>query len=361
MKKRILTILIMITLLSLTACTKDYGRSDIEEYVYSELGLKGFSVSKTCKDIEGKDGCTDHLWEVMEADGTVFYVLDDYVMMEWVTNSLKDNRNEVHVREYLKTADLTGFVIDDPGEEHPMAGVELTGTYSSRRELHEYAERLNWLADGCDEELTILFDIKYDHPYRTIGDYEKTDADYHGTVSKSSHVDCEYTEGAMINLLLDLRYEDRLKEFTEAEIHDYVRSSNHALCIKQSDGSWYMPGDLIGSFFSYGISFPTIYEVLSQSGYPVTGTKDDFTFTGIDGSTYEMSESFIENEWYYYIKDGTHVPMDAYFYDHFDTGKVKEFTGIEVAEKWMIDSENRASEEAGEETAKDISDGSKSI
>jgi hypothetical protein len=82
----------------------------------------------------------------------------------------------------------------------------------------------------------------------------------------------------------------------------------------------------------------------------VSGTKDDFTFTGIDGSTYEMSESFIENEWYYYIKDGVHVPMDAYFYDHFNVGKVKEFTGIEVAEKWMIDREKQAEEENGKET-----------
>ena len=97
-----------------------------------------------------------------------------------------------------------------------------------------------------------------------------------------------------------------------------------------------MPDDLMCSFFSYGISFPTIYEVLSRSAYPVSGTKDEFTFEGIDGSIYQMSESYIENDWYYYIKDGEHVPMDAYFYDHFDVGKIKELTGIEVSEQWMI-------------------------
>ena len=350
MKKLIFIMLIMATLLSLTACTEKYDRSDIKKYVRDELGLKGFTVSKTCTDIIDDESYTDHLWEVTESDGTVFYVLDDYYYsLEWVTNSLRDNRNEVRVRQYLATADLTGFETDDPGEEHPMAGVELTGTYCSRSELHEYVERLNRLADGCEEDLSILYDIKYDHPYRSIGDYEKTEADYHGIVSRSSHVDCTYTEGAMINLLLDMRYEDRLGEFTADEIRDHVRGSNHALGIKQSDGSWYMPDDLMCSFFSYGISFPTIYEVLSRSGYPVSGTKDDFTFEGIDGSTYEMSESFIENDWYYYIKDGEHVPMEAYFYDHFYVGKVKEFTGIEVAEKWMIDREMKQ----GNETERD--------
>lgn len=330
--------LIIIILLSLTACTKKYGRNDVEKYVRDTLGLKGFTVSRTCQDIVDSEGYTDHLWTVTESDGTVFNVLDDYYYsLEWVSNSLRDNWNNVHVRQYLGTADLTGFEIDDPGKEHPMAGVTLTGTYRSRSELHEYANRLNRLADGCADELSILFDIKYDHPYRTIGNYEKTEADYHGTVSKSSHVDCSYTEGNMINLLLDLRYEERLSEFTAEEIRDYVRGSDHAVGIKQSDGSWYMPDDLICSLYSYGISFPTIYEVLSRSAYPVTGTKDSFTFTGIDGSVYEMSESFIEDEWHYYIKDGVHVPMDAYFYDHFYVGKVKELTGIEVAEKWMID------------------------
>ncbi len=342
MNRRILAMFLIIALLTLTACTKHYGRNDIKEYVRDELGLKDFTVSRTCTDIVDDEGRTDHRWEVTESDGTVFYVLDDYYYsFEWVSNSLRNNRNAVRVREYLRTADLTGFEIDDPVEEHPMASPELTGTYSSRSELHEYADRLNRLADGCSEDLSILFEIKYDHPYRFIGDYEKADADYQGVVSRSRHVDCIYTEGAMINLLLDMRYEDRLSEFTADEIRDYVRGSSHALGIRQSDGSWYMPDDLICSFLSYGISFPTIYEVLSRSAYPVSGTKDDFTFTGIDGSTYEMSESFIENEWYYYIKDGIHVPMDAYFYDHFNVGKIKEFTGIEVAEKWMIDREDR--------------------
>ena len=196
MKKLLFTMLLMTALLSLTSCTKKYDRNDIKEYVREELGLKDFTVSRTCKDIIDDEGYTDHLWEVTESDGTVFYVLDDYYYsLEWVSNSLGNNRNAVRVRQYLRTADLTGFEIDDPGEEYPMASVELTGTYGSRRELHEYADRLNRLADGCSEDLSILFEIKYDHPYRSIGDYEKIDADFQGVVSRSRHVDCIIRKG----------------------------------------------------------------------------------------------------------------------------------------------------------------------
>ena len=34
-----------------------------------------------------------------------------------------------------------------------MAAPEITGTYSSRSELHTIAEKLNKLADGCDLDL----------------------------------------------------------------------------------------------------------------------------------------------------------------------------------------------------------------
>ena len=47
-----------------------------------------------------------------------------------------------------------------------------------------------------------------------------------------------------------------------------------------------------------------------------------------------------ENDSYYYIRDGEHVPMEYYFYDHFNTNKVKELTGIEIEERWVIDRED---------------------
>ena len=312
------------------AITVQVQQSDWE-YDFSQGIPSGFYP--VSEDTKQQLAAIDHVSQV-----SLFHSRQDYTGIYHNDNGIQSGYVMGIDESYLGTADLTGFETDDPGEEHPMAGVELTGTYCSRSELHEYVERLNRLADGCEEDLSILYDIKYDHPYRSIGDYEKTEADYHGIVSRSSHVDCTYTEGAMINLLLDMRYEDRLGEF--GWLVDFGQNIAGVVSID-------MPDDLMCSFFSYGISFPTIYEVLSRSGYPVSGTKDDFTFEGIDGSTYEMSESFIENDWYYYIKDGEHVPMEAYFYDHFYVGKVKEFTGIEVAEKWMIDREMKQGNETG--------------
>lgn len=357
MRKRIflagLLVFLMLAMVMMTGCTKNYDRSDIKQYVKDELGLKGFSVSKEPTEVTNPDdGYTDYLWEVTESDGTVFYVLDDYYYgMEWVTNSLRNNWNAVHVREYLQQADTSGFEIEEPGEDDLMASVALTGTYRTRKELLETVRRLNDLADGSDLDLSIPFYIKFDIPYRSIGDYEKEEGDLKGSVRKSEHITSDYTEDCMLHLLLDMRDEDRLREFSEQEIHTYVNGNQHAIGIRGEDGQWVMTDDLVCSLYSYGISFPTIYEVLNRSGYPVYGTKDDFTFTALDGSVYEMSESFVENDSYYYIKDGVHVPMEYYFYDHFYIGKLMELTGIDASERWMIEKEEQeaASEESEEQ------------
>lgn len=335
-------LLVMTTAVILTSCTKEYDRGDIAQYVEDELGLSGFTVSRTYTEVtDPDDEYIDHLWEVTEADGTVFYVLDDYYYgMEWVSNSLSNNWNDVHVREYLSRADTSGFDIDVPDEQHFMASVELTGTYRTRDELRKTVDRLNELADGSDLDLSMLFTVKFDHPYRTIGDYEKNEGDLQGSVRKSEHITADYTEGCMLHLLLDMRDEEGLRQFTDEEIRQYVSGNDHAIGVRGDDGEWVMYDDLVCSLFSYGISFPTIYEVLSRNGYPVTGTKDDFAFNALDGSVYEMSESFIENDSFYYIKDGEHVPMEYYFYDHFNTNKIKELTGIEIEERWVIDRGN---------------------
>ena len=72
MKKRILALLLIIALLSLTACTKHYGRNDIKTYVREELGLKGFTVSRTCKDIIDDEGYT--VYTLGKKHGTIFLI-----------------------------------------------------------------------------------------------------------------------------------------------------------------------------------------------------------------------------------------------------------------------------------------------
>jgi hypothetical protein len=139
----------------------------------------------------------------------------------------------------------------------------------------------------------------------------------------------------LLHQCIDMRYEEQLKEFSEEEIRRCVQYSDHRLGIVQEDGTIVYYDDLVANEYHYGVSFGTMYELLVRNGYPVEGTKDDFAFTARDGSVYEYSNDFQENDAYYFIKDGEHVPMEYYFYNHLRVKEVEELTGIPVIEYWM--------------------------
>lgn len=64
------------------------------------------------------------------------------------------------------------------------------------------------------------------------------------------------------------------------------------------------------------------------------GTEDDFVFTGTDGNVYELSENFRENDSYYWIINGEHVPAEYYFYNHIHSTLLNQMTGITASDRW---------------------------
>ena len=330
LKKSSFLILLLIALvLILSGCTKNYDRKDIQKYVQENIGIRDFTVSSTRQEITNQeDGYTDYLWTVKEKDGTIFHVLDDYYYAsEWVSNSLRNDWNAVHLQAYLKTADHKGFEVEEDNDE--ILYVRLMGAFTSRAQLRGLTETLNRLAKGLSG-VSIPYLLEYDFPGKFIGDYEINDADSSGTLDPGERIDPAEAEKNYLHFIIDMRDEKALSEFKDQEIHDLVKGNPWELCVLQEDESVLIYRDLLGSRFAYGISFPTLYEILVRNDYPVTGTKDDFTFEGIDGNTYEMSNAFIEDDWHYYLVNDEKTQMDAYFYNHLRPNEITELTGIRV-------------------------------
>ena len=134
-------------------------------------------------------------------------------------------------------------------------------------------------------------------------------------------------------------------QFTSEELAEAVEYFGRSFNITRADGSVVSYPDLGLSRFGYGMSFGTLYEVLSREGFEPDGTPDAFSFTGVDGSEYEFSYWFndqpYEVDWedqsvvngYYYLKDGQRVSMDYYFYNHFRNGLFERMTGMTFVEK----------------------------
>ena len=321
--------------LVLSGCTTKYEKKDIEKYVRDLTGSIFFIVSDTPEDITGEDGYTDHLWTVQEPGGIEYRVLDNYYWgMEAMTNSLFCDREAVLAKRFFDSTDHRDLQLEETIDEK-MLYVRAAGTFKDRKGLRQLTDEMNELMRQADESIYLPCSFRFDHPFRYIGDYVQDDGDYSGACEKGREISFHEAEVNWLHQVIDMRYEENLLEFTDEEIRSYVENNTNQVGIVKDDNTVEFQPDLLASRMMYGISFGTFYELLKRCGYPVEGSRLQFSFTGTDGSTYTFSDSFRQDEAYYYMKDGDVVFTDAYFYNHLGPKFVEEICGIRYIEYWQ--------------------------
>ena len=347
------------SLIALSGCTEEYDRADIIKYVTENCGIKKFSVSKDYEEVEGDDGYTDKVWTVTVKgdDELEFVVHDDFHWgMEALVNSLWDDYKYValvHLYEEYDECEL----LELNEEKDIRTYAELVGSYDNLNELEALFEEAEEFAEyieecGYDIEFRVNFQMK--NPLRNNCGMSLDDGDYFCWIEADSKVNCEevYEEAVNKCLLTSIiyRFEDKLSEFTEEEIKEAVESCKYRVAVSKDgteDGEFVFYEDLCGRMYTSAVTFGTLYEILVREGAEVTGDSWHYSFTGADGSVYEVSYDFCdyvfvdkvspytERNGYYYIKDGEKVPMDYYYYNYFSEKDVFEMTGIliDVGEK----------------------------
>lgn len=347
-------LLVCSAILPMTGCTtKKYNRRDIYKYVQEVCGLESFTVSKEPILIEGEDGYTDRLWTVIVQDGSelTFHVLDDFHWgMESVTNDLRTDYDAVVLKQIAGDYTFTDMKLEHDTNDAFMESAILTGDFESREELVRLLDEMEAFleqvaADGRGIRVPVR--LRMESILRNRCSYEVDDGDFsdmlypdEGTGAYSLQRD-EAMEQYLLSCV-DYRFEDQLAAFTPQEIADAVSESQDRISISRSGdkaGPYETYPDLCASCFSYGVSFGTLYEILSREGVSVSGDSWHYSFTGTDGSVYEISYDFCdyvysdqnENEdetGYYYLKDGEETPMSAYFYNHFTVSEIEKMTGL---------------------------------
>ena len=336
MKKKVLILCLLVFCL-FAGCTRKYGSSDIKDYVKDKYGLAGFKVGRTPKEATGEDDLTDYVWTVTEDNGRVFHVLDNYYYVEWAQHNLHDDRNSIILEELYEQVQPQDFRLDETVDEE-MVHAFLYGEYEDRDDLHVKAEALKQFYDQRSEDFSLAFDIACMHPYRTIGDYESTEADMRSTLIDTSSIDdaLKEAEKSYLYLCLDHRYAN-MDEFSKEEIQNALEGYDYRLAHRNEDGEYEFYEDLVMSGYGYGVSFGGLYEVVKAEGWPIDGDPHHYSFTAPDGSIYEFSYDFKENNAYYYLKDGETVMMDYWFYDHFNRGRLKELFGLDLMAAYELE------------------------
>lgn len=331
-------------LLCCSSCTKHYGRSEIRDFVKERTGETPKDVSKEPQEIHtDEDEYTDYLWTVTMKDGLVFHVLDDYHWgMEALVNTLRTDYESAVLLKEKDSFPPTSLSVTTT-ENEGMTFAELSGSYTSRKELLERYEELASIQKVMSDRGGYSYLIIFDHPYRTMDNYESTEADLRGILHKEP-LDSSVDERDLLYLCLDHQYACKA-EFTDTEITDALEGYTHRIGFRSSEDEPYdFSCPLVSSGYSYGVSFATLYEVLRIMGYSVSGTNDHYEFTDADGNIIEISYSFHHpfedgREGYYYIRNNEEINMDAVFYNHFTTYQLGTLFGLDVKELWQAEKE----------------------
>lgn len=333
-RKKLLMCLIILLNVFHVGCVKDYSKEDVANYVKKKYSIKSLKIVSEGIPQEGEDGYTDTLWTIYEEENDVtFHVLDNVTWgMETVTNYLLDDYED---QIFLKYAEENALLEYQVSQENGLSYASISASFKNRQECKDLVDALKEVYEDLKgkgfEDLNIRYRLKYENTLRyVISRYEVDDGDATGSLNHLDKKEYEEFEKNYLLCALDYRFEDALKEFSEEEIKDFIAREEDVYHICNGDVYY---EDLVASRYAYGISFGTLYVILKKEGFDVSGDVNHYQFIGEDGSTYEIGYDFVEEEWYYYKKDGEIIKMDADFYNHFSCKKINEMTGLHLETK----------------------------
>ncbi len=364
--------LLLIALLA-AGCVRKYVRSDIRSYARKLTGRSNLEVSEGYREIqEDEEGYLDHLWTVTDRDsGVVFHILDDYYWaLEEVENQLLDDYDSsvfLHLLDQNAIPETRGLYLKQSSQSG-LVQAEIICRFTDGQSLQDLYEELKSIRKAAEDagypDLKVKYTVQYYHPLREAVQYDTGEGDTTGNLGSLNDEAFALMRKNYLACVLDYRFEDRLAEFTQEEIEDLVHAPDTVRIYKNEgdgpegadegatagapaetadeNGRIYYEG-LIGNPRYAGISFGTLYELLTREGVKVSGNAWHYAFKAPDGKTIEISYDFNDlsgfndsegklRKGYYYVRDGLKVRMKAYYANHFEASEIAALTGLTVHE-----------------------------
>lgn len=358
-KYLIAIIFAIILAIMIDGCFGGYDRGDVADWL-KERGIEDFEISRDYEIIEDEDGYDDHLWTVTLKDGSglTFYVCDSaHYGGESIVHNLISNYDDVYLSYIFPGFDNSLLSLTETGEYRDGASkVSVTAAYGSRKELEQVYEELKRFGEYADaQDYKFQFKIEFQmknaiqdkHGY----DAEKFSANfwelsefYHRIDTREEDYQALYDAMWIYYLSgrISYRLEEQLAEFTQEEIVEACQRcgtihmknlrwvTSHPIAVfrsgsKEGEGAWEYYDDL--DTIDWKISRGMLYELLYCEGFPIGGDSWHYSFTGMDGSLYELSYDFYDEEigWYYY-RDGEKIKG----FENFDEKQILELTGLQT-------------------------------
>lgn len=336
--------LLIAGILFLTGCTTNYKREDIEEYVQRQFGLKDFAVSEEYRICADDDGYDDKIWSVKDNHtGMTFHVIDNYYWStEWMDNRLEDDYDAALLHFISKDLPETPALEIHLNLEHGIYSADISGSFTDENGLKALWKDLLrlqlYFRKIQHPDLSVRYWFQYLHPVRNATGQAWTQGDTWGWAEETA----DYSEmlGRYVRTVLEYRYPGTYEDLPADQLEHALNDYEFRVRILRADGSIECYDDIIANPDYYGISYGSLYEILLREGFAPEGDPGHYSFTGTDGSIYEISYDFTDYPYtqtdgtiqygYYYLKNGEQTPMDFYFYHHFETDEIKDMTGLQL-------------------------------
>ena len=305
MSRKKLIISIVMMLLGLTACTKKFDEDDVKKYIRDDMHISSFRILSGPVDVKGEDGYTDEEWTVSTdvfdlGEDLVFHVYNDvYYSMEWTTNRLDDDLLYQKQLVLLANCDLPDGVTTEEVKDssgRPWA-VSLVYHLVNRADFANASSAITRLQPSFasipgikDTEFIFCLKVKETDPVtdaRIVGrEYSfnfnsmKSTSEIADSISKQSDsylMDC-IKEGLL----------DRMDEYSIEERSAVINAYQYSTEIRRMDEDTVAYPGYAYNYY-YDIPYGTLYRILEQEGYELTGDWKSFSFVGKDGEVHAFA------------------------------------------------------------------------
>ena len=298
--KRILSAVLILAAVILSACTKDYKEEDVIKYIREELGLSSYSVISGPEEVEGEDGYTDRIWTVSTKDfdlgeELVFHVCDDrYWGLEWVTNRMTDDleyQKQSVLMESFSVPD--GFTLQEKPDSSGRPGwIMVVCGFDRRADFEKGMEFVKIYRDYAkayptinDTEFTLDFQVNDTGaaPDRKLIGRSYSFQFSAGTKDEEVREKLRDISDNYLMDCIECGNLDRMDEYNTAERSAVIKADPYNTEIRRlGEETAAYPGYAYDYY--YGIPYGTLYRILLEEGYEVSGDWTNFEFTGKDGT-----------------------------------------------------------------------------
>jgi hypothetical protein len=305
MSRKIVIISILMMLLCLTACTKKFEEEDVKKYIRDDMHISSFKILSGPVDVKGEDGYTDQEWTVSTdvfdlGEDLVFHVYNDvYYSMEWTTNRLDDDLLYQKQLVLLANCDLPDGVTTEEvkGSSGRPWSVSLVHPLANRSDFANASSAITRLQPSLasvpeinDTDFSFCLKVKVSDPSTDAGianrqysfnfNSKTAPSEISDSISKQSD---EYLMDCIEKGLLD-----RMDEYSIEERSAVINAqSNNTEIRRMDEDTAAYPGYAYNYY--YDIPYGTLYRILEQEGYELTGDWKSFSFVGKDGEEYAFA------------------------------------------------------------------------